>query len=152
MLTIRTLHFREQAIFQHVGLQLKATAFSVSLEINCRLLIRRKFLFSSSSPGFLSNGCTKAFFHSSANRPVFSDKLIIFVMTGSRWSRCIDIIEDGSGSRSHDFLQASANFFTCSSVSDANSEKEGSVEPKEISVRIQKPLDKMIRNSTNKIC
>ena len=36
-------------------------------------------------------------------------------------------IEDGSGSRSHDFLQGSAKFFTSSSVSSANSEKERSV-------------------------
>ena len=56
-------------------------------------------MFTSSNLGFLSNGCTKAFFHSSANRPVFGDK-------GSRWSRCTESIEDGSGSRSHDFLQA----------------------------------------------
>ena len=84
---------------------------------------------------FLSNGCTKAFFHSSANRPVFSDKLIIFVMTGSRWSRCTDSIDDGSGSRSHDFLQATAKLFTSSSVSSANSEKERSVQEGKVSLR-----------------
>ena len=39
-----------------------AAAFSVSLEVNCKLLIGQKFLFTSSSPGFLSDGCTKAFF------------------------------------------------------------------------------------------
>ena len=81
-----------------------ATAFSGSLEVNCELLIGQKFLFTSSSPGFLSNRCTKAYFHSSANWPVFSDKLMIFVMTGKRWSKCIDSIEDGSGSMSHEFF------------------------------------------------
>ena len=43
------------------------------------------------------------------------------------WSRSIDNIEDGSGSRSHDFFQANAKFFTSSSVSSANSEKERTV-------------------------
>ena len=46
-------------------------------------------------------------------------------MTGSRWFRCIDSIEDGSGSRSHEFLQARAKFFTSSSVSSANSDLQG---------------------------
>ena len=106
-----------------------ATTFSVSLEVNCKLLIGRKFLFTSSSPGFSSNRCIKAFFHSSANRPVLSDKLIIFVMTGSRWPRCIHSIEDGSGSKSHDFLQANAKFLTCS-VSSAIQRKKAQLFPR----------------------
>ena len=40
-------------------------------------------------------------------------------------------LEDGSGSRSHDFLQATAKLFTSSSVSSANSEKERSVQRRE---------------------
>ena len=39
----------------------------------------------------------------------------------------MDSIEDGSGSGSHDLLQVSAKFFSCSLVSNATSAKEGSV-------------------------
>ena len=60
------------------------------------------------SPAFLSKGRTKAFFQSSAKTPDSRDKLTIFLITGSSSSKQKVRIDDGRGSRAHDFAHEAA--------------------------------------------
>ena len=92
------------------------TAFSVSLEIYCKLLTGLKFW--KISPSFFNRGWTEAHFHWSANIPFCSERLMILVKTGSRVSIQATRRGVGIGSSAHDFLgMASINFRTSCSVS-----------------------------------
>ena len=94
------------------------TAFSVSLEIYCKLLTGLKFWKIGSSPSFFNRGWTEAHFHWSANIPFCSERLMILVKTGSRVSIQATRRGVGIGSSAHDFLgMASINFRTSCSVS-----------------------------------
>ena len=80
-----------------------ATAFSVSLDRNSKLLTGRKFFFISSSLGFLIVGFTSAPFHSSGNTPDSRERLMIDEIAGDNSStHCLTILV-GSGSLAHDF-------------------------------------------------
>ena len=61
--------------------------FSVSLEMNCKLLTGLKLGKTSSRPSFLRRDFTRAFFHSSWKYPIWRDLFTKSVITGSRESR-----------------------------------------------------------------
>ena len=80
-----------------------ATASSVSLDRNCKLLTGRKFFFISSRLGFLIVGFTSAPFHSSGKSPDSRERLMIDEIAGDNSStHCLTIVV-GSGSLAHDF-------------------------------------------------
>ena len=62
---------------------LVATDFSVSLDINCRVLTGRKFLLMGWRPYLLSTGCTKGHFQSLAKYSVYRGMLTILGITES---------------------------------------------------------------------
>ena len=84
-----------------------ATAFSVSLEKNWKLLSGRKFSLIRSRSAFFSFGLTSAPFHSEGNFPSFNDRLIVRVVTGSSSSKQSFSRLVGIGSLKQDLVGAS---------------------------------------------
>ena len=70
------------------------------------MLTGRKFLYAMSRPHFFNVGNTRAYLHSSANRPDSNDTLIIQVITGNSTSRTCRTTGVGAGSKGQGFMAA----------------------------------------------
>ena len=92
-------------------------AFSVSLDINGKLLTGLKRGKTSSRPSFYRRGLTRAFIHSSGKCPIWRDLFTKSVNTGSRGSRHSFKGHVGIGSLLHClFGDCLISFLTSSSV------------------------------------
>ena len=101
------------ALTQYYGVSCRPTGAQGQtvdhLETYGRLLTGRKFLYAMSRPHFFNVGNTRAYLHSSANRPDSNDTLIIQVITGNSTSRTCRTTGVGAGSKGPGFMAAFSN-------------------------------------------